>query len=279
MADVSFIKGQTVRIFKDGVYIGTATAITNETTQEVTSREYIGDEDVITVAGLKRYEGSLTRDLTDEGFLEHIIGKSVSTKFAATNYEDDPDDVKGTVDSVTDVDSVAFLTPDKPGLTVQAITINGIRNGSFAGGLNIEFWEGTAGLGTLKGTVTINAGDLPTGDNEYLTVYIHGEASEFTVTGNTSHQLRLTAAGAPTGSFDVYGPTAAADFYFSIEYETTSVENSDYVIDTVMLDKNNQEVVVIRDTNVTFLNNNLTINPSEPISEATGWVAKKRQLL
>lgn len=280
MAKVDYIKANNVRIYKDGVYITTATALTTDANQDTTVRNYIGDEEDITLTGQKTFEGSLTRDMTDEGFLEHIIGRSVTTKFTATNYDDTPDQIKGTVDNVTDVDQ-SFTTPAKSGLKVQAVSLNLAKTGSFTGGLDVEVWEGAAGTGTLKGTLNIPAGQLPVDENDFVTVYIHPEASEFSVTSNAAHTLRLTAGGAPTGSVDAYGPTAAGagEFYFAIEYEMDKLEPADYTLDIVMTDDLGNEIATIRDTGITWTSDNLTMNPNEPISEATGWIAKKRTII
>ncbi len=278
MAVITFATGKNVRIYKDGAYIATSTGETITSTQNVVEKNFIGDNDTYVISTSKLFEGSLTHDMTDDSFMEAVVGRLVATRFTATNYIDFPDAVHGTVDASTDVD-VSFTTPNKTGLKIQKITFNGLMTGRFEGGLDIEIWEGAAGSGTLKTTFHLDEGYLPSVRHQFVDAYLDPESDEVALTANTAHTIRFSDFGAPTGSFALYKPTGATAPYYAIVYEMTETREADYVIDTVFADDTGASILTIRDSGITLLGNNVTINPSELISEVTNWKASSRTIV
>lgn len=276
MATIKYIQGSDIRIYKDGRYLGTLTQASEETTQNVIDKQYIGDDETVSIGTTKEYGGTLTRDMNDDIWAETIIGRITSTKMSVANYTDPADTLRGTVDNVTNED-ISFTTPTNTGLVLQYVSFNAKKIGSFAGGLDIEVWEGLAGSGTLKATLSCEAGLIPTADNEYLTAHLD-EAAEVALTSNVAHTIRFTAGGAPTGSVELYGNSTDTDPYFAVGYEMSELESADYVIDIAFPLADGSEFVM-RDTQITFISDSINLSAGDLVSEALGWKAKKREIL
>jgi len=276
MANKKYIHGSELRIYKNGEYLGTLTSASLNATQNTIDRQYIGDYDTTTIATNKSYEGTLDRDMFDESFVELVIGNQVTSLSTVSNYTLDPDTVKATVNSGSDED-ISFTTPNVTGLTVQAVVFNAVKVGSFAGGLDIEIWEGLAGSGTLKATFSCEAGELPVLDNEFLTTTLD-EADEVALTANTAHTIRFTPAGAPTGDVNLYGNSTETEPYFAIQYEMATTEPADYTIDIVLPLADGSETI-FRATNITFTSNGINMSSGELITEAMAFKAKNVTVL
>lgn len=346
----NLIRAKNVRVYKDGSYLGTLTDVSIDSTQNIVSRDYIGDSEMNHIPTNKEFSGSMTRDSFDESWLEAIVGRVETTNFSVANYTNDPDTLRGTVDNLTDVD-ITFTTPATSGLKIERIDFNAKKVGSFAGGLDVLIRD--SGDTTTVATFSVDAGDIPTNTNRYVTALLNPESAEVALTSSTSYILRFTASGTPTGDVELYGPVSETyaitavdtvgdsftvagdqtesfkvgerfsvtgstgnngtytvdsavvsgadtvitvneditnvtadgtinvpiDLYFSVTYETSDVEAAHYIIDFVMETQDGNEVVHVRDTEVTFTNNTTSINAGELVTEATGWQSKRREIL
>lgn len=271
------VEGSQIRIYKDGVYLGTVTGVSENSTLNVLEKNYLGDESATFIATTKEFDGTITRDMVDEHLLETIIGRKVTSKFSATDYTDPIDTNISTVSNGVPVD-ISFTTPNKTGLIIEAVGFNAQKIGSFAGGLDIEVWEGAAGVGTLKATLHCEAGEIPSSENEFVMARLD-ETAEVALTINVAHTLRFVATGTPTGSIDLWGVAAVPTIpYYAIEYEMSELLDADYTIDIVIPKADGTEMI-IRDTGITFTSNAITMGAGELLTEALGWKAKTRTII
>lgn len=276
--NTEYIRAKNVRVYRDGEYLGTITSINTDSEQEMTTRQYVGDDEEIHIAGIKSFTGSINRDMVDESMLEAILQGTVTTKFAATNYENLPDAIHVTLDDLTASEDATFTTPSNANLKVESVTLNVKATDIDTEVLQVLVRD--AGDTTTLATFSVDADLLPQDENEYITLYLD-EANEVALSSSTNYILRVTTDDALEAGeeIELYKPTGEAEFYYAITYESTTESNGDYTMDIVMAKDDGTEVAVIRDTCVTFLSDGVTISAGEPIGESISWRAKKREIL
>lgn len=282
MASSNILQAKNARVYKDGAYLTTITDISLDNTQNTVSREYVGRDDMVTIATSKKFSGSYSRDAFDESWLETIIGRTVSAKVSASNYADEVDTLRGTVSNGVPV-NFTFTTPTDANLFVERVTFNAKKIGSFTGGLEVAVRD--AGNTTDLAVFSIGAIRFDTNKNEFVSAVLSPESgtvasgAEQSLASNTTYTLQFRAPGTPTGSIELYGNSTDVNPYFALMFEAVELENATYTIDFILENPDGSTYLNIRDTGVVFTSNSMTMSAGDLITESSGWEAKSRQII